>query len=187
MNPRHLHLTFHGPCTKKFPFPPPSNPPPPPHHHHHLKPPPPPHAHTHALHPPRSRFPQTCRLSLRSAYSTEPSTDIDAKPSTDAAKRGTEAQIAAVRVHVEAAVDAAPERPQPSEDLARLIWTAAVGALVEPTLTLTLPSSMRPSLHPPSLYVSLLAPATAAPRLPAPRQHALLASGAPAGQKRGDP
>ena len=62
---------------------------------------------------------QTCHRA--SASSAEPPTDIDAKPAADAAESGAEAEVAAVRVQVEAAVDAAPERPQPREDLACLV------------------------------------------------------------------
>ena len=80
-------------------------------------------------HPPQNPHPthtrcilhisQTCHRA--SASSAEPPTDIDAKPPADAAESGAEAQVAAVRVQVEAAVDAAPERPQPREDLACLV------------------------------------------------------------------
>ena len=62
---------------------------------------------------------QTCHRA--SASSAEPPTDIDPKPAADAAESGAEAEVAAVRVQVEAAVDAAPERPQPREDLACLV------------------------------------------------------------------
>ena len=62
---------------------------------------------------------QTCHRA--SASSAEPPTDIDAKPAADAAESGAEAEVAAVRVQVEAAVNAAPERPQPREDLACLV------------------------------------------------------------------
>ena len=62
---------------------------------------------------------QTCHRA--SASSAEPPTDIDAKPAADAAESGAEAEVAAVCVQVEAAVDAAPERPQPREDLACLV------------------------------------------------------------------
>ena len=65
---------------------------------------------------------QTCHRA--SASSAEPPTDIDAKPAADAAESGAEAEVAAVRVQVEAAVDAAPERPQPREDLACLVGLA---------------------------------------------------------------